>query len=243
MRNSGKLAGSLLALAMLPFAAGGCGSSDATSVTAAINAPAATTSKADASSGDAAARLARRQKSEQESLHPKVLLETSLGNITLELDGERAPRTVDNFLSYVDRGHYDQTIFHQVVKNYVILGGSYDVRTSTGKLVEKRSRAPVINEAHRALKNTRGTVAMARRLDGSDTATCQFFINVSDNAMLDHKDNSLAGYGYCAFGRVAAGIEVVDKIANVEVHNVDQFEQIPVQSVVIKSIRRIASRP
>jgi cyclophilin family peptidyl-prolyl cis-trans isomerase len=243
MRYSWKLAGSFLALAILPFAAGGCGSGDTTGVTAAINAPTATMSKTEASYGDAAVRQARRQRSEQERLHPRILLETSLGNVTLELDGEKAPRTVDNFLSYVDRGHYDQTIFHQVVKNYVILGGSYDAKTSTGKLIEKRSRAPVLNEAHRALKNTRGTIAMARRLDGVDTATCQFFINVSDNAMLDHKDNSLAGYGYCAFGRVVTGIEVVDKIANVEVHNVDQFEQIPVQSVVIKSIRRISSRP
>jgi cyclophilin family peptidyl-prolyl cis-trans isomerase len=232
-----KHAGSLVGLAVLFLAAGGCGSGDTTAVTASINS--STAAKNAPADSDTAAQRERRLKSEQQRLHPKVLIETSLGNITLELDAEKAPRTVDNFFNYVDRGRYDQTIFHQVVKNYVILGGSYDARTSAGKLVERRPRAPVLNEAARGLKNTRGTVAMARRLDGIDTATCQFFINVNDNPMLDHKDNSLAGFGYCAFGRVIEGIDVADKIANVEVHNVDQFEQIPVQPVVIKSIRRI----
>ena len=234
-----KHVGSLVSLALLTLATGGCGSGDTTAVTASINGSTAAGAKDGTSESDTAARRERRQKSEQQLLHPKVLVETSLGNITLELDAEKAPRTVDNFFSYIDRGRYDQTIFHQVVKNYVILGGSYDARTTAGKLIERRSRAPVLNEAPRGLKNTRGTIAMARRLDGIDTATSQFFINVNDNPMLDHKDSSLAGYGYCAFGRVIAGMDVADKIANVEVHNVDQFEQIPLQSVVIKSIRRI----
>jgi cyclophilin family peptidyl-prolyl cis-trans isomerase len=230
-----KHAGSLVGLALLFLTAGGCGSGDTSAVTASIN---GSTPK-NAADGDTPAQRERRLKSEQQRWHPKVLIETSLGNMTLLLDAEKTPRTVDNFLGYVDRGRYDQTLFHQVVKNYVILGGSYDAKATAGKLVERRPRAPVLNEAHRGLKNSRGTIAMARRLDGIDTATAQFFINVNDNPMLDHKDSSLAGFGYCAFGQVIEGLDVADKIANVEVHNVDQFEQLPVQPVVIKSIRRV----
>jgi cyclophilin family peptidyl-prolyl cis-trans isomerase len=229
MRYFGKLAGMCsLAAGLLSWA--GCGSSDTPAVTASIG----SATQAAGGVGQPGSRSLPRPLSRAELLHPKVLVQTSLGDITLELDAEKAPLTVDNFLAYIDRGHYDQTIFHQVWKNYVILGGTYDA-----KLVERRCRAPIMNEAHKALKNTRGTIAMARRPNGVDTAACQFFINVRDNPSLDHKDRTLAGYGYCAFGRVTSGLEVIDKIATVDVHNVDQFEQVPVEPVLVRSVRRI----
>jgi cyclophilin family peptidyl-prolyl cis-trans isomerase len=231
MRYFGKLAAIFsLAAGLLSWA--GCGSSDTSAVTASIGSASAT--QAAGAAGQPGSRPLPRLLSRAELLHPKVLIQTSLGDITLELDAEKAPLTVDNFLAYIDRGHYDQTIFHQVWKNYVILGGSYDA-----KLAERRCRAPIMNEAHKALKNTRGTIAMAHRPNGVDTAACQFFINVRDNPSLDHKDRTLAGYGYCAFGRVTSGLEVIDKIANVDVHNVDQFEQVPVEPVLVRSVRRI----
>jgi cyclophilin family peptidyl-prolyl cis-trans isomerase len=230
MRYFGKLAGiGLLAAGMLSWA--GCGSSDPHAVTASIGGPSASATQ---DAGQSGSRPLPRPLSRAELLHPKVLVQTSVGDITLELDAEKAPLTVDNFLAYVDRGHYDQTIFHQVWKNYVILGGSYDA-----KFVERRSRTPIMNEAHKALKNTRGTIAMARHPSGVDTAACKFFINVCDNPLLDHKDRTLAGYGYCAFGKVTSGLEVIDKIANAEVHNVDQFEHVPVEPVLVRSMRRI----
>lgn len=169
----------------------------------------------------------------QDFLHPKVLIETSLGNVTLQLDAEKAPLTVDNFLSYADRGHYDQTIVHQIVKGQIILAGGFDAQ-----LKEKKARTPVRNEAHNGLKNVRGTIAMARKPDAVDSATCQFYFNLADNAWLDHKDRTADGYGYCVFGRVVGGQEVLDQIAAVPVQNTEQFEGIPTQPVLIRSVRR-----
>lgn len=175
-----------------------------------------------------------------DQLHPKVLIETSLGDITVELDAEKAALTVDNFLSYVDNGFYDQTIFHQVFKDYVILGGSY-----TPERVEKKTGPAIRNEARGGLKNLRGTIAMARRADVIDSATCQFFFNLKDNPKLDHKDGggevygSPEDYGYCVFGTVTEGMDVLEQVAGVEVHDSGEFEMIPVQTVLIKSIRRI----
>jgi cyclophilin family peptidyl-prolyl cis-trans isomerase len=166
-------------------------------------------------------------------LHPKVIFDTSLGMITVELDAVKAKLTVDNFLAYADSGYYDQTIFHQVVKDYVVVGGSY-----APNLTEKKAGIAIRNEAHNGLKNRRYTIAMARRPDSIDSATSQFFFNLRDNALLDHKDRTAQGYGYCVFGQVVAGQDVLDRIAGVEVRNTDQIDQVPVQPVIIKSIRR-----
>jgi cyclophilin family peptidyl-prolyl cis-trans isomerase len=171
-----------------------------------------------------------------DSKHPVVVIETSLGNITVELDAENTPITVNNFLSYVDDGHYDQTIFHQVSKEYpqVVIGGAF-----APDLTEKPTRTPIYNEANDQLKNRRGTIAMARQPDAIHSATCHFFFNLTDNEVLDQKDRTLEGYGYCVFGKVVDGMDVVDNIGNVEVHNTEQFERIPVRPVVITSIRRL----
>jgi cyclophilin family peptidyl-prolyl cis-trans isomerase len=168
-------------------------------------------------------------------LHPAVQIETSLGNIVVELDAEKAGLTVGNFLRYVEEGHYDGTIFHQVFRDYVVLGGGY-----TPDLTEKPAHDGIYNEAHNGLKNVRGTIAMARQPDVVDSATSQFFINCSDNPMLDHKDRTSADtYGYCVFGKVIRGMDVVDKIAAAQVTDRGDFEQIPVQPVLIQSVRQI----
>ena len=174
-------------------------------------------------------------KSDQDPLHPVVVVETSLGNFTLKLDAEKAPLTTDNFLSYVANHHYDQTIFHQVLKEYprVILGGAF-----TADLVEKKARTPIRNEAHNGLKNRRGTIAMARKPDSEDSATCHFFINVADNDVLNYKDRTPQGYGYCVFGEVTEGLETIDRIGQAAVRDADKFERIPVETVLIKSVRR-----
>ena len=170
-------------------------------------------------------------------LHPVVVVETSLGNITVRLNAENSPLTVDNFLAYVDSGHYDRTIFHQVLQDYprVVIGGAF-----TSELIEKPVHTPIRNEAHNKLSNRRGTIAMARQPEAVDSATCHFFFNVTDNEkVLDHKDRTLEGYGYCVFGEVVEGLDVVDRIAEAEVHDKPQFEQIPVQTVLIRSVRRV----
>ncbi len=172
---------------------------------------------------------------------PAVVIETSMGNITVELDYEKAPMTVENFLSYVEDGFYEGTVFHQVFPGAVILGGMF-----TADLTEKSAHAPVRNEAHNGLKNVRGTVAMARQHDVIDSATCQFFINVKDNPNFDHQPgarqdlSNAEDYGYCVFGRVSEdSMPVVDRIASVDVHDQGDFERKPVQTVLIKSVRKI----
>ena len=175
--------------------------------------------------------------SDFDSKHPQVVIETSLGSITLELDGEKAPRTVDNFLTYVDAAAYDQTIVHQVYKNLAIIAGGY-----AANLTEIRPRISIRNEAFNGLKNLRGTIAMNRQPDVIDSATSQFFINLVDNSNLDCRSRDLEnpqGYGYCVFGRVTKGMEVVDRIADTPVQNTKEFDQTPVQAVVVKAIRRI----
>jgi cyclophilin family peptidyl-prolyl cis-trans isomerase len=168
-------------------------------------------------------------------LHPVVAIDTSLGKITVTLDKEKAPITVDNFLHYVETGFYDQTIFHQVFKDYVILGGSY-----TSDLKQKQPGVAIFNEANRGTKNLRGTIAMARVSDVIDSATCQFFINISDNdKVLDYQGEKPEQYGYCAFGQITEGMEVADQIASLPVQDQGDFERIPTQTVTINSIRRI----
>ncbi len=163
-----------------------------------------------------------------------MLIETSLGNITVRLDAENAPLTIDNFLSYVGARHYDQTIVHQVYKGQGLLAGGYGTN-----LVEKPGRTPVRNEAHNGVKNRRGTISMVRQPDAIDSATCQFFINVADNPALDYRDRTPEGYGYCVFGEVVEGLDVVDSIADTQVRDTTDIECTPTPAIVVKSIRRI----
>jgi len=165
---------------------------------------------------------------------PSVMIETSLGNITVQLDDEKAPQTVDNFLAYVESQGYDQTIFHQVFKDQGIVGGAF-----SPDLVEKESFAPIYCEADNGLKNLSGTIAMARQPDLKRSATRHFFINVTDNPELDHRGQTAQEFGYCVFGKVTQGMEVVAKIAAGDVHDTEQFDRIPVATVLIKTIRRL----
>src|SRR5689334_3754846 len=137
---------------------------------------------------------------------PIVEVATNLGTFVIQLDATRAPKSVANFLHYVDAKHYDGTVFHRVIKDFMIQGGGFDQR-----LEKKSVSAPVQNEADNGLKNTRGTVAMARTSD-PHSATAQFFVNTVDNPNLDHSAKNERGWGYCVFGRVTEGMDVVDKI-------------------------------
>lgn len=161
--------------------------------------------------------------------HPVVVLETSMGPISIALYPDKAPITVANFLKYVDDGFYDNLVFHRVIPGFMIQGGGMDE-----KMVEKKDgvRARIKNESSNGLSNVRGTIAMARTSD-PNSATCQFFINHGDNANLDN-----AGGGYTVFGKVIGGMDVVDKIAKVETTSKGFHENVPVQAVVIKSAKR-----
>ena len=162
-----------------------------------------------------------------------VVLETSLGNITLELDADKAPLTVANFLSYVDSGHYDGTIFHRVIDGFMIQGGGF-----TSAMAQKPTAAPIKNEAANGLSNRRGTIAMART-SVVDSATSQFFINVVDNPFLDFRAPTPAAFGYCVFGRVTDGMDVVDRIRKVPTGFAAGMQDVPVQPVVILSAKRV----
>jgi peptidyl-prolyl cis-trans isomerase B (cyclophilin B) len=162
-----------------------------------------------------------------------VQIETSFGPILVELDAERAPKTVANFLRYVDEGHYDGTIFHRVIPHFMAQGGGYDA-----KLVKKSVHEPVENEAHNGLKNLRATVAMARTSE-PNSATSQFFINLADNAFLDHKGKAASEIGYTVFGKVTAGMEVAERIEGVATGAQGPFaKDAPLEAVVIRSIKR-----
>lgn len=165
--------------------------------------------------------------------NPKVLMKTSKGDITLELFADKAPITVQNFLSYVDENFYDGTIFHRVIKGFMIQGGGL-----TPDLEEKPTKSPIKNEAANRLKNKKGTIAMARMPD-IDSATCQFFINHVDNSFLDHKDNTPAGFGYAVFGKVIEGLDVVDAIAKVKTMTRHGMGDVPRETITIISIRRL----
>lgn len=170
--------------------------------------------------------------------HPVVVIATSLGDITVDLDRQKAMLTVDNFLSYVGTSvgasFYSQTIIHQVYKGQGILGGGYDTN-----MVAKLARTPIRNEARNGVKNLRGTIAMIRLPNSIDSATSQFFINVADNPDLDYTAPTPEGYGYCVFGKVTDGMDVVDKINNVPLRDTTTLERTPAEPVVVKSIRRI----
>ena len=161
---------------------------------------------------------------------PQVVLETTKGNITLELDPEKAPITTENFLKYVDSGHYDGTIFHRVIPGFMIQGGGMEPN-----MREKRTNPPIKNEAANGLSNTRGTIAMARTND-PNSATAQFFINVADNSRgLDPRPGSA---GYAVFGKVVEGMDVVDAIVNVKTTSRGNHDDVPVEPVIIKSAKR-----
>lgn len=158
----------------------------------------------------------------------KVLLKTNKGDITLSLDAAKAPKTVANFLQYVKSGHYDGTIFHRVIDNFMIQGGAM-----TAGLKEKSSGAQIENEANNGLKNERGTVAMARTSD-PHSATAQFFINVNDNDFLNHTAPNAQGWGYAVFGKVTDGLDVVDTIRKVKTGNAGFHQDVPAEDVVIE---------
>jgi cyclophilin family peptidyl-prolyl cis-trans isomerase len=159
--------------------------------------------------------------------NPRVRLETTLGVIELELDAERAPISSENFLGYVRDGFYDGLIFHRVIPTFMIQGGGF-----TPDMQQKQPRAPIQNEAGNGLRNDRGTVAMART-SVVDSATAQFFINVVDNDFLNHRAPNPREYGYAVFGRVTAGMDVVDAIRNVPTGQKGPFRDVPREPVVI----------
>ncbi len=164
----------------------------------------------------------------------KVELRTSAGAIVVELDPLRAPKTTENFLSHVREGFYDGTIFHRVIDNFMVQGGGFEVG-----MVRKQPGASIENEADNGLSNALGTIAMARTSDPHSAST-QFFINVKDNAFLDFKSRSRDGWGYCVFGAVIGGMDVVDRIVKMPTTSRGGHQDVPVEDVVIESARELA---
>lgn len=162
--------------------------------------------------------------------NPHVLLETSLGEIEVELQADRAPVSTENFLTYVDSGFYNGTVFHRVIPGFMIQGGGFDA-----DMHQKQPRAPIKNEADNGLHNVRGTLAMART-QAVNSATSQFFINHKDNAFLDHGSRD---FGYAVFGKVVKGMDVVDQIAQVPTGNRGMYQNVPRTPVLIKSAKRL----
>ena len=159
---------------------------------------------------------------------PHVLLNTSQGAIEIELEADKAPISVKNFLAYVDSGYYNGTIFHRVIPNFMVQGGGF-----TPDMQQKATQPPIKNEADNGLRNTRGTIAMARTAD-KDSATSQFFINIADNAFLDHGQRD---FGYAVFGKVVKGMDVADKISQVQTHDVGPYQNVPSKPIVILSAK------
>jgi peptidyl-prolyl cis-trans isomerase B (cyclophilin B) len=174
----------------------------------------------------------------------KVKLHTNYGVITLELDAEKAPATVKNFLEYVNSGFYYKTIFHRVIDGFVIQGGGYNYSFGTvsmsnlTKMAPKNTNAPIKNEAANGLKNDKYTIAMARS-SAPHSATSQFFINLKDNNSLNYTAPDKQGYGYCVFGKVIAGTEVVDTISKVKVGTRFGLENVPMEDVVLKKAEEV----
>lgn len=159
----------------------------------------------------------------------QVLLKTNFGNIKLEMFADKAPKTVENFLSYVEDGHYDGTIFHRVINGFMIQGGGFEPG-----MQQKETKAPVENEANNGVANDKYTVAMART-NMPHSATCQFFINVANNSFLNHTNESPSGWGYCVFAKVIEGEDVVDSIKGVDTTNRMGHGDVPVDDVIIES--------
>ena len=216
----------------LLISSAGCSKSDSTGVTAQIEGAAAdgSTSPATSTPGGKAASLPKAPTGDP--LHPIVEIQTSAGKIMLELDAENAPGTVRNFLNYVNSEVYNSTVIHYVDAGSMILGGGFNA-----ELAPIDVSAPIRNEAHNGLKNVAGTIAMSRPFDFIDGATSQFFINVRDNAALDHTDPGEEEYGYCVFGKVTSGLEVIEQIAQTPVHTEGDFTNTPKQRVVVQSVK------
>ena len=159
-----------------------------------------------------------------------IEMKTTFGVITLELDAEKAPKTVENFVRYATEGFYDGTIFHRVIDNFMIQGGGFDA-----EMQQKETAEPVENEADNGLKNDRGTIAMARTMD-PHSATAQFFLNVKDNDFLNHSGKNMQGWGYAVFGKVTEGEEVIDKIRGVPTGNQAGHQDVPLEPIIIESV-------
>lgn len=166
----------------------------------------------------------------KENNHPTFLIKTSSGDIKIELDAEKAPKSVANFIDYANSGHYNGTIFHRVIDNFMIQGGGF-----TTDLSQKPTKAPIAIESDNGLKNKRGTLAMARTSD-PNSATSQFFINVKDNEFLDFRGKNSRDYGYTVFGRVVDGMDVVDTIKKVKTTSKGMYQDVPVETVEIISV-------
>jgi peptidyl-prolyl cis-trans isomerase B (cyclophilin B) len=229
----------LLTLNLLALAAAGllpgCGGGTATEPAASA---AAATSGSDSAepSIPVTETAAKPRPAPLKPVDPIVLVHTSAGDIQIQLFIEKAPQTVDNFLrNYALRQFYDGTVFHHVEAGSMLIGGGYDAG-----LQPKETRAPVFNESQNGLKNTRGMVAMIREPDNTHSATSQFFINLSDNPALDYEsDETDAAWGYCVFGQVVAGMDVIDKIAQAEVSAQGDFAKAPVEPIVITSVEQL----
>jgi cyclophilin family peptidyl-prolyl cis-trans isomerase len=176
-------------------------------------------------------RKAGKETNDMDNGPTKVKLETSMGDMVIELNAEAAPVTVKNFLQYVEEGFYDGTIFHRVIPDFMVQGGGF-----TAEMTKKETRAPIVNEATNGLKNERGTTAMARTSD-PDSATAQFFVNLIDNDFLNYINDG--NPGYAVFGQVVEGMETVDKIATVETGSQKGMEDVPTEPVLIKSAKVI----
>jgi cyclophilin family peptidyl-prolyl cis-trans isomerase len=167
----------------------------------------------------------------QTSENPVVLISTSAGDFSAEIFADKAPVSADNFLAYVKEGFFDGLIFHRVIQRFMIQGGGFDK-----DMKQKNARGQIKNEAGNGLKNTTGTLAMART-NVVDSATCQFFINLNDNDFLDHRNNNPDGYGYAVFGKVTNGMDIVQKIEKVKTGGKGLHQDVPVEPVVIQSIK------
>jgi cyclophilin family peptidyl-prolyl cis-trans isomerase len=168
---------------------------------------------------------------------PTVELQTSMGKIVIELDAEKAPKSVQNFLQYTKDGFYNGTVFHRVIDGFMVQGGGF-----TKDMEQKPANTQIINEARNGLKNERGTIAMARRAE-PHSATAQFFINHKDNVMLDHtSDQSGRTWGYAVFGKVTQGMDVVDKIAKVPTGDRAMHQNVPLEPVIIQSVKIISDK-
>jgi cyclophilin family peptidyl-prolyl cis-trans isomerase len=165
------------------------------------------------------------------SAFPSVIFETSQGNFTVELYPEKAPKTVANFLQYVKDGFYENTIFHRVINRFMIQGGGFE-----RDMTEKNTRAPIVNEAGNGLLNELGTIAMARTMD-PDSATAQFFVNLNDNQFLNYTGPDPESIGYCVFGKVTSGLEVVQKIGLVQTTFIGRNADVPVKAITIKNVK------
>ncbi|MBL7004983.1 MAG: peptidyl-prolyl cis-trans isomerase [Gammaproteobacteria bacterium] len=166
--------------------------------------------------------------------NPSVLIETSMGNITIELDAQNAPNSTENFLAYVEDGYFVETTFHRVIPGFMIQGGGI-----TADMADKPSnRAAIKNEANNGLENARGTLAMARTND-PHSATSQFFINLKDNGFLNHTSEDMRGWGYAVFGKVTEGMDIVDAIAAVQTGNKGGHQDVPVETITITGAKAL----